>query len=151
MIARLAALYNREYSPCAVDLSGIPIGTIKGCPPCTSVDLSGAFVGNTINSPVPQSSSRLQSNALNCALQGRTVNGPVFGVPESLRTAKLQQRTIDLSVDPVNPDARFSMYRTPFIQICPPIPQFYYTAGEPVLQGKNCALPNKPDNPVLPG
>ena len=151
MIARLTSMYNRGYSPCAVDLSGIPIESTKGCSPCASVDLSGAFVGNTINSPVPQSSSKLQSDLLRCALQGRTVQGPVFGVPESLRTARLQQRTIDLSVDPASPDSRFSMYRAPFIQVCPPIPQFYYTAGEPVLQGKNCALPNKPDNPVLPG
>ena len=151
MIARLAAVYNREYSPCAVDLSGIVIQPTPSCAACTSLDLSGGFIGNTINSPVPQSSSKLQTNLLNCALKGLTVQGPVYGIRQSIWTAQLQQKTIDLSVDATNPDSRFSMYRRPFIQICPPIPQFYYTAGEPVLQGQRCALPNKPDNPVLPG
>lgn len=151
MIARLAALYKRDYSPCTVDLSGISVQNTQACAPCKRVDLSGAFIGNTINSPVPQSSSKLKSDALRCAIQGRTITGPVFGDLESIRVARLQQRTIDLSVNPIDPDARFSMYRRPFIQVCPPIPQFYLNAGEPILQGKNCALPNKPDNPVLPG
>jgi len=77
--------------------------------------------------------------------------GPESGVPESVRIARMAQRTIDLSFDPKDPLARFSQFRRPFIEICPPIPTWYYHAGEPILQGKNCALPNKSDNPVLPG
>ena len=118
------------------------------CLPCERVNLSGAFIGNTISSPVPQSSSKLQSNILKC---NYSVIGPRFGTRESIRIARLEQKVFDASTDPTNPDTRFSLYRRPFIEICPPIPQFYYTAGQPVLQGKNCALPNKPDNPVLPG
>ena len=101
---------------------------------------------STINKPVPQSSVALDA-AAGCYFY----QGPESGVPESVRIARAQQRTIDLSRDPNDPLARFSAYRRPFIQICPPIPQWYYTAGEPVLQGKRCPLPNKPDNPVLPG
>jgi hypothetical protein len=105
-----------------------------------------ALPDSTINKPVPQSSVLVDA-AAGCYLH----QGPETGVPESVRIARTQQRTLDLSRDPTDPSARFSAYRRPFIQICPPIPQWYYTAGEPVLQGKNCALPNKPDNPVLPG
>jgi hypothetical protein len=104
-----------------------------------------------VNRPVPQSSSKLQSDRIACELRGNTVKGVETGVPQSVWTARLQQRTLDLSTDPTNPDARFSAYRRPFIQICPAIPQSYLRGGEPVLQGKACGLPNKPDNPVLPG
>jgi hypothetical protein len=102
---------------------------------------------STINKPVPTPSAVLDAKVSNCFLY----QSPESGVPESVRLARVEQRTLDLSKDPTNPAARFAQFRRPFIQICPPIPQWYYTAGEPKLQGKNCALPNKPDNPVLPG
>jgi len=105
-----------------------------------------ALPDSTINKPVPQSSVILDAGA-GCYLY----QSAETGVPESVRIARIQQRTLDLSRDPTDPLSRFSAYRRPFIQICPPIPQSYYRAGEPVLQGKNCGLPNKPDNPVLPG
>jgi len=123
----------------------------KDCDSCVKLDLSGGFIGNTNNKLVPASGTALQSMMHACDLRGGTVNGPQYGVPESVRIARLQQRSQDLSTDPSNPDSRFSMYRRPFIPICPPIPQWYYTAGEPVSQGKACALPNKPDNMILPG
>jgi hypothetical protein len=123
----------------------------KNCTDCVKLDLSGGFIGNTINSPVPQSSSKLRSQQRTCILNGNYVVGPPPAMPESMRVANLQQRTLDLSTDPSNPESRFSAYRRPFIQVCPPIPQSYYTAGEPVMQGTRCGLPNKPDNPVLPG
>jgi hypothetical protein len=123
----------------------------RNCTDCVKLDLSGGYIGNTITSPVPQSSSKLQSQQRACILKGSYVVGPPPAMPESMRVANLQQRTLDLSTDPTDPDARFSAYRRPFVQVCPPIPQSYYTAGEPVMQGKRCALPNKPDNPVLPG
>ena len=111
--------------------------------PCSTVC---APKDSTINKPVPQSSVALNS-AVGCYFH----QGPESGVPESVRIARTQQRTLDLSRDPNDPLSRFSAYRRPFIQVCPPIPQSYYRAGEPVLQGKNCPLPNKPGNPVLPG
>jgi len=110
----------------------------KRCATCKIPD-------STVNKPVPTESAVLASH--NCFFY----QGPESGVPESVRTARAAQRTIDLSFDPNDPLARFAQFRRPFIQICPPIPQSYYRAGEPILQGKNCALPNKPDNPVLPG
>jgi hypothetical protein len=119
--------------------------------PCAKLDLSGGLIGNTINSPVPQSSSKLKSDALACQLRGGNVNGPETGVPQSVWTARLQQRTLDLATNPFDSDTRFAAYRRPFVQVCPEIPQSYKNGGEPVLQGKRCALSNKPDNPVLPG
>jgi hypothetical protein len=123
----------------------------KDCSVCVKLDLSGGFIGNTLRKPVPSSGTALASQLHACELRGGAVYGPEYGVPESVRVARLQQRTQDLSTDPSNPDSRFSMYRRPFIEICPPIPQWYYTAGEPVSQGKSCPLPNKPDNMILPG
>lgn len=150
--SRLAALI-REQNECKVAAIVARGGALRknDCAPCEKLDLSGGFIGNTINSPVPQSSSRLQSNLIACKLRGNMVMGVETGVPQSVWTARLQQRTLDLSTDPSDPDARFSAYRRPFIQICPAIPQSYLRAGEPVLQGKVCPLLNKPDNPVLPG
>lgn len=112
----------------------------RGCGSCTLID-------STITNPVPRESDVLAAKVSNCFLY----QSPESGVPESVRLARMEQRTLDLSRDPNDPLARFSQFRRPFIEICPPIPQWYYTAGEPILQGKNCALPNKPDNPVLPG
>jgi hypothetical protein len=123
----------------------------KDCSVCVKLDLSGGFVGNTNTRPVPDCGTALASRIHACELRGGTVNGPEYGVPDSVWVARLQQRTLDLSTDPSNPESRFSMYRRPFIQVCPPIPQWYYTAGEPVPQGKSCPLPNKPDNMILPG
>ena len=77
--------------------------------------------------------------------------GPTTCVPESIRIANIQQKTIEASIDATNPTARFAQYARNFPAACPPIPAFYINAGEPILQGKRCALPNKPDNPVLPG
>ena len=72
-------------------------------------------------------------------------------VPESVYIARVQQKTIDLSTAPTNIEQRFSQYARLFPAPCPAPPPWYAHAGEPILQGKNCALPNKPDNPVLPG
>lgn len=77
--------------------------------------------------------------------------GPTTCVPESIRIANIQQETIDASRQPTNIATRFAQYVRNFPPACPPIPAFYINAGEPILQGKRCALPNKPDNPVLPG
>jgi hypothetical protein len=86
---------------------------------------------STIEKAVPQSSTRVKQQASDCYLH----QGPEYGVPESIRLARLQQKTLDLERDPTNRFARFSAFRGPFVPICPPIPQWYYTAGEPVLQG----------------
>lgn len=149
--SRLASLIamNRECEQ--QEALAVAANRSQACDTCVKVDLSGAFIGNTINKPVPSSGAKLQSDTLACARRGGNISGPETGLPESVRVAQLQQRTLDLSTDPTNADARFSAFRRPFIPVCPPIPQFYLRAGEPVLQGKNCPLPNKPDNPVLPG
>lgn len=150
--SRLAALI-RQKNECAVSATLDKAASTRKieCGPCNKLDLSGGFLGNTNTNPVPQSSSKLQSDTIACQRRGREIIGAVTGVSQSVWTARLQQRTLDLSVDPSNPDARFAAYRRPFIEICPAIPQSYYTAGEPVMQGLRCGLPNKPDNPVLPG
>lgn len=93
---------------------------------------SCTLIDSTVNSPVPPVSNVLAATVKDCYYKYQSPEGCV---PDSVRVARLQQRSIDLSRDPNDPSARFSEFRRPFIQICPPIPQWYYTAGEPVLQG----------------
>jgi len=103
----------------------------------------------TANKPQTQLPSMLLSATVtNCYSGFQSIEG---GVPESIRIARMQQRTTDLATNPNDPTARFSAYARVFPAPCPPLPAWYTNAGDPVLQGKNCALPNKPDNPVLPG
>jgi len=97
---------------------------------------------------VPTPSAVLTTTVQNCFSNYQSVEGCV---PESVRIARQQQRARDLETNPLDPATRFSEYARVFLAPCPPPPQWYYHAGEPVLQGKNCPLPNKPDNPVLPG
>ena len=111
----------------------------KGC---------GSLCGATPAAKAQIPSMLLSATVTNCYSRYQTLEGCV---PESIRIARLQQRALDLSTDPTNPSARFSAYTRFFPEPCPAIPASYARAGEPVLQGKNCALPNKPDNPVLPG
>lgn len=94
--------------------------------------VSCSVIDSTVNKPVPPVSNVLTATVKDCYDKYPNREGCV---PDSVRIARLQQRTIDLSRDPNDPSARFSEFRRPFIQICPPIPQWYYTAGEPVLQG----------------
>jgi len=105
---------------------------------------SAAVLGPAV--PVP--SAVLTATVQNCFSKYQTLEGCV---PESVRIARQQQRSRDLATNPLDPATRFSEYARVFLPPCPPPPQWYYHAGEPVLQGKNCPLPNKPDNPVLPG
>jgi hypothetical protein len=73
-------------------------------------------------------------------------------VSESVRIAQVQQCTLDRAINPLNPETRFSEFRGPFVPtVCPPVPQEFLNANVPKSQLKNCPLPNKPDNPVLPG
>jgi hypothetical protein len=96
----------------------------------------------------PLPSMLLNSQINNCYNKYQSLEGCV---PESIRIARLDKKTIDKSTDPTNPETRFSDYVRFFPAPCPPIPEFYKTAGEPKKQLKNCPLPNKPENPVLPG
>jgi hypothetical protein len=77
---------------------------------------------------------------------------PFACVPESVRIAAAAECTIRAYSDPTNPEQRFSEYRRPFFPtICPPIAPEILNANQPTMQLKRCPLPNKPDNPVLPG
>ena len=116
--------------------SGKACGTLCGLPQ-----------GNRKPDP-PIPSMLLSATVTNCYSSYQTLEGCV---PESVRLARMLQRTIDNSTNPLDPDARFSAYARNFPTPCPPDPVWYKNAGEPILQGKNCPLPNKPFNPVLPG
>jgi hypothetical protein len=110
----------------------------------------------SIGRPVCKVTTNLQPPAAlpSMLLESKGCNlyqGPTTCVPESIRIANIQQKTIEASMDPTNITARFAQYARNFPAPCPPIPAFYINAGEPVLQGIRCPLPNKPDNPVLPG
>ena len=99
--------------------------------------------------PAPALPSMLLATQVdNCYSSYQSLGGCV---PESIRIARVQQKTLDESTNPLDPTKRFSAYERFFPEPCPALPPWYATAGEPILQGKNCALPNKPGNPVLPG
>lgn len=111
----------------------------------------GALCGASatiLKEPPPNPSILLEKTVKNCFSKYQSLEGCV---PESVRLARQQQRSIDLAANPLNPDTRFAEFARLFIPPCPPPPAWYYSAGEPVLQGKTCPLPNKPGNPVLPG
>lgn len=108
--------------------------------------LCGVSQGNRGPDP-PIPSMLLSATVTNCYSSYQTLEGCV---PESIRLARMVQRTIDNSTNPFDPDARFSVYARKFIAPCPPDPAWYKNAGEPILQGTNCPLPNNPSNPVLP-
>ena len=108
----------------------------------------GALCGLPVGANVPLPSMVLDATVKICYSRYQTLEGCV---PESVRIAAIQQRTLEESVNPLDPAARFSEFVRNFPAPCPPDPAWYANAGEPVLQLKNCPLPNKPDNPVLPG
>jgi len=100
-----------------------------------------------VNTPVATAGDYLLSSACK-----NGYNGSAGAVPESIRIARVEQSTADCGYGGVN--GSLPAYQNPKIrpiQICPPIPQWYYTAGEPKPQLTRCGLPNKPYNPVLPG
>ncbi|NBV77017.1 hypothetical protein EBR66_02570 [bacterium] len=115
------------------------LGSGKACGALCGVSQAGPQV------PVP--SMLLNATVKNCFNTYQSLEGCV---PESIRIARLQQRTLDMSIDATNPGARFSEYARNFPAPCPPIPALYINAGQPILQGSSCGLPNKPGNPVLP-
>ena len=109
-------------------------------PPCRSCNAQD-------RSTVPSESLLLTSKILQCK--------PLIRqgcISESARIAQVQQCTLDQATNPLNPETRFSEFRGPFVPtVCPPIPLEYLNANVPKNQLKNCPLPNKPENPVLPG
>jgi hypothetical protein len=106
---------------------------------------------------VQSEGARLTGQTATCGLTAYT--SPFECVPESIRIARQAREVQDCFTPPtVRPEP------------CPPYiynPQVFNAAGEvvsqqpalggnisgqlPFLQGRNCPLPNKPDNPVLPG
>jgi hypothetical protein len=59
------------------------------------------------------------------------INGTTVGL-ESTRLTKENQRTIDCSTKYNDPEARFSMYRPPYVTpVCPPIPSYILNGNMP--------------------
>lgn len=113
-------------------------------PPCCKKKIQGA-------ADVPSESVLLKTNLANCGGISNTIFWKV-AVPESVRIAQLQQDVLSASVNPLNSETRFSEYAPrPVPPVCPPIPQELLNSNIPRLQLKTCPLPNKSDNPVLPG
>jgi len=100
----------------------------------------------------PAQKTPLESDLLD--KQVRTCFSGVIGTQpttEGVRILDLITRTLDASVDPLNPDARFSQYRGPFIPpVCPPVPAADLNANIPKQSLKRCPLPNKGYMPNLP-
>lgn len=98
---------------------------------------------------VPLSSDLLaaqQARVLSCP--GAVIRTPP--PPESVRILDKIAQTLAESVNPLNPDARFSEYRGPFIPpVCPPVPLEDRNANIP-KSSTRCPLPNKGYLPNLP-
>jgi hypothetical protein len=98
--------------------------------------------GSKVESPLSQKTP-LESVLLEKQLKCYTYMGTAVGL-ESMRLNAQNQCNIDASTDPVNPDARFSQYRGPYIPpVCPAIPQEILNGNLPKASTE-CPLPNKP-------
>jgi len=105
------------------------------------------YIPQTGSRTVPLSSTFLEKKMAAC----KPIVGNGCGL-QSTRIAAIQQCVLDNAINPLNPEARFSEFRGPFVApVCPPIPQEYLNANVPKNQLRSCPLPNKPDNLVLPG
>lgn len=111
---------------------------------------SGACGGGPPKDPeqfTPMESDLLEKRVREC-FSG--VVRPLPG-PESVRIAAAAKRTIDESVNPLDPDTRFSIYRGPFIPpVCPAVPLEDRNANIPKQSLSRCPLPNKGYMPNLP-
>lgn len=102
--------------------------------------------------PAVKSTALSESEALNGALKNCEfyISPYPDTIASSTNLQQIQAKTIIASRDPTDPLTRFSAYVRFFPEPCPPIPQFYATAGEPKIQDKGCGLPNLPGNISLP-
>jgi hypothetical protein len=77
---------------------------------------------------------------------------PFQCVPESVRIAAAATCVEEAFTNALDPEQRFSGYRRPPPPaVCPPIPPEILNTYMPKMQMLRCPLPNKPDNPILPG
>lgn len=117
-----------------------------GAAPCVAGDCGSAAPAD-LAQKTPLESDYLDKQVRTCysGVIGRTVG------PESRRILAHQEQVIMDSMDPTNPDTRFSQYRGPFIPpVCPPVPQIDRNANVPRQSLSRCPLPNKGYMPNLP-
>lgn len=126
-----------------------------GASPCAGGPCGGGTPSATAQ--VPSESSILDrrvTRLLSCGVQ--TIEGCV---PESVRIARQNACVLDAGTPPnrfIPPPCPPAVYNTVVVDSAGQvigIPSLGPNqSGNPaVLQGRNCPLPNKPDNPVLPG
>jgi hypothetical protein len=124
-----------------------------GASPCAGGPCGGA--ASTVQ--VPSESSILDrrvARVLSCGIQ--TIEGCV---PESIRIARQNACVLDAGTPPnrfIPPPCPPAVYNTVVVDadgqvIGLPALGPNQSGNPAVLQGRNCPLPNKPDNPVLPG
>jgi hypothetical protein len=114
---------------------------------CGGVRCASAAERIQPNVPVP---SAVLINTVKACYSGVSREGCV---PSSVRTARIQLDILEKERDPFNPITRFSdltINRPVIATVCPPIPLEALNANIPKQNMRNCPLPNKPDNPVLP-
>ncbi len=91
----------------------------------------------------------LARKALNCtvvnsAMAQQLVNSQLRGVPSSVRTAKVQQTTLECYAPITNPQRREALYQGPVIPpACPPTPAEQLNSTRPKVSQANC-LPGVP-------
>jgi hypothetical protein len=125
-----------------------------GASPCAGRPCDGA---NSAGPEVPSESSVLDrrvTRLLNCGVQATE-----GCVPESVRIARHNACVLDAGTPPnrfIPPPCPPAVYNTVVVDatgqvIGLPALGPNQSGNPAVLQGKVCPLPNKPDNPVLPG
>lgn len=89
----------------------------------------------------------LESDLLAAKVPCQNIQGTTVAL-ESTRTQEKIQKVLDYSVNPLDPNARFSEYRGPNVTpVCPPIPTEIVNAFLPKAS-KRCPLPNSPSFPA---
>ena len=107
----------------------------------------------TTATPIATQKTPLSSEYLTGRLAACTpYTSPFTCVPESVRIAAAATCVQNAYSNALDPEQRFSEYRRPYFPtVCPPIAPEILNRSQPTMQLKRCPLPNKPDNPVLPG
>ena len=124
----------------------------RNCQFRTSVDRAREIYGTTcadscITTPIYKQETPRESDILPAKTACLTFQGTTVGLESTRIQAKIQ-KVLEDSIDPLNPDARFSEYRGPYLApVCPPVPTEVLNAHLPKASTR-CPLPNKPSFPA---
>jgi hypothetical protein len=125
---------------------------LRNCQIRNSVDRARDIYGTTcidscITATVYKQETPRESDILPTKVSCLNFQGTTVGLESTRIQAKIQ-KVLEDSIDPLNPDARFSEYRGPYLApVCPPVPTEILNAYLPKASTR-CPLPNKPSFPA---